>query len=145
MTTKYVVGFAFDEQGKHLLLIRKNRPAWQRGLLNGVGGHIENESEHAAQTREFKEETGIETYESNWKKFAILSGKDYELHCFSLFSNEITYAKDMTDEKLNVYSVKDLPKLSTIPNLQWLIPAALHQHFWYPEMGIIREGNHETQ
>lgn len=133
--TKHCVGFAFDAQGKHIVLIRKNRPAWQRGLLNGVGGHIEeNESPHAAQAREFKEETGIESYASNWKEFALLTGTGYELHCFSLFSNEIYYLADKTDEKLGVYSINELSSLSTIPNLQWLIPAAWDQHFNYSEL-----------
>jgi hypothetical protein len=40
--TKYVVGLAFDDEGR-VALIEKNRPAWQRGLLNGIGGKIEGD------------------------------------------------------------------------------------------------------
>ena len=136
---KYSVGFAFDEQGKNVVLIKKNRPQWQRGLLNGVGGHIEkNEGPHAAQAREFKEETGVETYDSNWALFAILSGEDYELNCFSIFTNEIFYVKTTTDEDIRIYPVSDLRILATIPNLQWLIPAALDKHFHNSKL-LIRE------
>jgi len=39
MKTKYVVGFRFC--GEQVLLLRKQRPAWQNGKLNGVGGKIE--------------------------------------------------------------------------------------------------------
>jgi hypothetical protein len=37
---EYVVGFAFDTDGR-VALIRKNRPEWQAGRLNGIGGHVE--------------------------------------------------------------------------------------------------------
>jgi|GEM_PF-509432 8-oxo-dGTP diphosphatase len=137
---RYVVGFAFDEQGKSVVLIRKNHPNWQRGMMNGVGGHIEKgESEHAAQAREFKEETGVEIYESNWHRFAKLSGEGYELHCFSTFTNEIFYCGSITDELITILPVADLRGSVVIPNLQWLIPAALHQHFDYLQAFIIQE------
>ncbi len=42
----YVLGFAFDEDYEWVALIKKNRPQWQAGKLNGVGGKIEpNETE----------------------------------------------------------------------------------------------------
>ena len=31
----YVAGFVFDKELEHIYLIRKNRPSWQEGLLNG--------------------------------------------------------------------------------------------------------------
>lgn len=44
------------------ILIRKNRPEWQRGLLNLPGGKIEKgETPEAAAIRELKEETGYNT------------------------------------------------------------------------------------
>lgn len=57
---QYVLGFAFDKEFKHVLLVWKNRPRWQAGKLNGVGGKIEpGEAVRAAMVREFQEETGI--------------------------------------------------------------------------------------
>jgi len=35
-----VVGFLFDNFSENVLLIKKNRPAWQKDRLNGVGGKI---------------------------------------------------------------------------------------------------------
>jgi 8-oxo-dGTP diphosphatase len=126
---KFCLGFAFDAAGKRVVLIQKNRPSWQRGMLNGVGGHVErNESFHAAMAREFREETGVETYESNWKHFATLSGPEFLMHVFSIFTNEISYIKALTDESVGWYLVEDLRKLPTISNLTWLIPAALDSH-----------------
>ena len=33
----YVLGFYFDAAFKQVVLMKKNRPAWQAGLHNGVG------------------------------------------------------------------------------------------------------------
>lgn len=37
----YVVGFMFSSDKTLVTLIRKNRPKWMNGKLNGVGGKIE--------------------------------------------------------------------------------------------------------
>lgn len=57
--TKYVVGFMFSEDSSKVALIRKNRPEWQKGLLNGIGGHCESSDKNNQDTmiREFEEET----------------------------------------------------------------------------------------
>ena len=38
---RYTVGFVFSEGFKSVLLIRKTKPDWQAGLMNGVGGEAE--------------------------------------------------------------------------------------------------------
>jgi 8-oxo-dGTP pyrophosphatase MutT (NUDIX family) len=35
------LGFIFDTTLEHVLLVHKNSPAWQAGLINGPGGKIE--------------------------------------------------------------------------------------------------------
>jgi len=56
MITQYVAGFLFDETLENVVLIRKNRPKWQAGKLNGVGGHVEaRETSIETMHREFKE------------------------------------------------------------------------------------------
>lgn len=56
---RYVLGFMFNEAKTHVLLVKKNRPAWQAGLLNGIGSKIEpGEQPLEAMEREFQEETG---------------------------------------------------------------------------------------
>ena len=55
----YVAGFLFSPDRSRVLLIRKNRPAWQAGKLNGLGGKIEpGETPPQAMRREFREEQG---------------------------------------------------------------------------------------
>lgn len=57
---QYVVILLFNEQHDRVLLIRKNRPQWQAGKLNGLGGKVEpSETPHHAATRELKEEAMI--------------------------------------------------------------------------------------
>lgn len=68
MITNYVVGFAFDQYGA-VALINKNKPAWQKGKWNGVGGHIEptDPSTRYAIAREFHEETAMYTQPEQWR------------------------------------------------------------------------------
>lgn len=70
--SQYVLGFAFGCDGNAVLLIMKNRPKWQAGKVNGVGGKIEEDDwcAEAAMVREFKEETGIDTDVSQWEHYA---------------------------------------------------------------------------
>ena len=117
----YVLGFLFDNKGI-VWLIRKARPEWQKGMLNGIGGHVEeNENTMTAMTREFNEETGLTILD--WKKFCILTDEEtYEVHCYFSFSD--MEPKTMTDEEVIWYNINCLPT-DIIPNLNWLIPMAL--------------------
>ena len=57
---EWVVGFLMDSDAEQVILIRKNRPEWQAGKLNGVGGKVEpGELIGGAMYREFREETGV--------------------------------------------------------------------------------------
>lgn len=118
--TKYVLGFLYQDDG--VWLIRKNRPEWQKGKLNGIGGKIEEgESEFDAMRRECREEAGIEI--DSWSKFCLLTdGENFEMYCFYSFST--LTPGTMTDEKVEWYHLKGLPN-DTIPNIHWLIPISL--------------------
>lgn len=124
---EYTVGFAFSEDRSKLALILKDRPAWQAGHLNGIGGKIEaGENPLEAHIREFKEETGVTTKESDWEHFVTYTLDKAIIHFYKGFMN-ISGAKQQegeTEEIVHV-EVSNLPSLKTIPNLQWLIPMAL--------------------
>jgi 8-oxo-dGTP diphosphatase len=135
---RYSLGFAFDAAGKQVVLIQKNRPSWQRGLLNGVGGHVEaGESSRACMVREFREETGVETAELDWRRYArlfsLVEGCAFEMHVFSLFDDCIWEVTTKTDEAVRISSVSRVLAGDTDPaiisNLPWLITAALDKHF----------------
>src|SRR4051812_3192633 len=88
MSNQYVCGFAFDLLGR-LVLIRKKRPEWQAGRLNGVGGHQEpGETPEVAMAREFYEETGVGCRAENWRLFFELTIEDTGDVCRFFVLNE---------------------------------------------------------
>ena len=128
---KYVLGFAFSPDNSKVLLIRKERPKWQSGLLNGVGGKVEGEEWlREAMVREFKEETDIDTSTTDWSMFLSHEAPDYELRCFS---TKLTFAQckqleQTTDEKPGWYEVKHLGRLLVegVPGVPMYVAAALN-------------------
>lgn len=67
MIKDYVVGYCFSPLQLAVALIKKNKPEWQQGKLNGVGGKVEPlESPQHAMAREFYEEAGVLIPISRW-------------------------------------------------------------------------------
>ena len=128
--TRYVLGFAFDGAGKNVVLIRKNKPIWQAGKFNGVGGKIEKgETALRAMTREFNEETGVITDQHEWNLLGFMNGTDWECVVFHLFRDEVVeLVKTTTDEEVHTFPVfiaqSEIPTISNVP---WLIEAARNQ------------------
>jgi 8-oxo-dGTP diphosphatase len=129
----YVVGFAFTDDYKMVALIRKNRPEWQKGLLNGLGGKI-NPGEYPpnAMAREFKEEAGCLTLAEQWKWYATMEGTNndgarFKVECFTRKLGRLNDLKTMEDEPLEVVRTDSILRLSNqmIDNLPWLIMAAI--------------------
>lgn len=101
------------------------------GLLNGVGGKIEsNESNTSSIKREFEEETGVHTLESDWSSFCEMEGPDFIVYCFKLFSDEVI-EKSTTTEKEVVFKIKinELDNYPHISNLKWLIQMGLDDNY----------------
>lgn len=133
----YVVGFLFmpdipsrhnQFQGHEVVLIRKNRPDWQKGLLNGVGGRVENgESASEAMMREFREETDGNPFAvSHWSPVIDMIFDDCVVHVFAARLAKSEQFDSKTDERIEIWNVSDVMRYSDkIPNLNWLIPLAL--------------------
>lgn len=80
---RYVVAFVFNETLNRVWLIRKNKPEWQKGCLNGIGGKIEEgETAEEAMHRELLEESGV----SGIDLFNVgkMIGSDNDNTCFSV-------------------------------------------------------------
>ena len=119
----YVVGFLFRNGGDEVALIRKSKPAWQKGLLNGVGGKIEeDELPISAMIREFEEEAGA--YVLNWRNFAVMTLKDGgQIYFYE--SREEVEIESKTEEEVSWYPVAHLRQYGVLQNLNWLVPLAL--------------------
>lgn len=124
---KYTAGFLF--RGDHVLLVQKNKPEWQKGLFNAIGGKVEkNENFHACQRREFREEAGLDV--PVWNLFAIDEGQGYKVSFYSAHTTNITWTPpDCNDagEKLRWFMIDDVNRrpATVVGNLRWLVPLAL--------------------
>lgn len=131
----YCVGFFFNAAMDMVVLIRKKKPSWQAGMLNGVGGKVENgESFRQGMVREFEEETGVKTVESDWKLAVEQRGEDYTLavfHCVS--GSNVCQDVIKADEQADWYRVKELPqRTDLIHNIPWLIFLAFDKQVRIP-------------
>lgn len=121
--TDYVAGFLFSMDCTEVALIQKNKPRWQRGKLNGIGGKIElGEHPREAMKREFTEEAGVEI--GGWRKFCVLRARDGTVHFFMAFG-KMDEVIQMEEEAIWTCKITELPVLNVVDNLRWLIPMAL--------------------
>jgi len=125
---RYVLGFVFDMKDR-VLLVEKNRPDWQVGFLNGLGGHVEHgESPLQAMAREGGEETAGKLARTEWKPYGRLRGPDFEVW---LFYVQVAWAGHLgldgisTEEGVCSFEhLEDLPGIATVPNLEYLVVMA---------------------
>lgn len=130
----FVAGFLIcneyhgDPARSTFLLVRKEKPDWQRGLWNAVGGKLERgELVKNAMAREFVEETGI-TQKLNWDRFCIEEGHTYIVHFFRSFLDTIPEVPPENDagELLAWHDLAGIRSRSDlVGNLHWLIPMSL--------------------
>ncbi len=136
MTYLYSVGFLFSNDLSKVALIRKIKPAWQKGKLNGVGGHVEdNENFRMCMQREFFEEAGILTVEDSWKLIAELNGPDWTMGVFaSKFpeGRELPTFKHSPEQVAWYFTHSISSRADVIPNLHWLIPLCLDESVDHP-------------
>lgn len=109
-----VLGFGVSSDGG-VVLIKKNRPEWQKGRFNGLGGKVKAaESMPDAMSREFQEECGVIVDPDRWKVVG-------EMHCgpseacsigtyvvvftAELTVDEINEAETQTDEEIEVFQL----------------------------------------
>jgi 8-oxo-dGTP diphosphatase len=133
----YVNGFLFDPTLTHVVLLRKNKPPHQEGLLNGVGGKIDaGETPLQAMEREFREEAWPACNKTpEWTEFAVLNwtGSHHpngaQMHLFRATGN-VWAARSLTAEKVEVFKVADLmDRCDTIFNLRWILQMARSFYF----------------
>jgi 8-oxo-dGTP diphosphatase len=120
----------FSKNRELLLLIRKSRPQWQKGFLNGIGGSIEgDETPLEAMKREGIEETGLSP---EWIHKGVMQGinndgSNFECHIFYAYSDIVYHYEQKEDEKLGLYNPKAIDPREVITNLNFLIPYGMYQ------------------
>lgn len=128
----YVIGFLFAPRWERVVLIEKRKPAWQAGLLNGVGGKIEpGETPEEAIARECAEECGVTLSARGWSIIAtelaaggIGDGRPPTLYFLKAISARACTARTCEAEKIILAEPHYLPR-NVIPNVRWLVPLAI--------------------
>jgi len=121
----YVAGFLFDEAVANVALIRKEKPEWQKGLLNGIGGKVEKqETPEDAMKREFREETGAEV--AGWEFFCKLNFRGGEVHFFTARGDYSVQSREKEEVCWVPVEYVCHPKVKdVVHNLKWLVPMAM--------------------
>jgi len=127
MAKQYVLGFYFSEDKKRVALIKKTKPDWQAGKLNGIGGKIEEgEAPHEAMIREFREETGH--IHNEWRYFALMKNSNFDVFCYVAFG-DLEALQTTTEEEVVTLWVDSLYRGEVLPNIKWLVAMALDSGF----------------
>ena len=144
MTSIYVCGFMLDPMN-YLLLVRKNRPAWQSGFLNGIGGKVEfAEEPRVAMHREWAEETG-DTTQHPWVEFCRLDGNNFGVHFFKC-RTQVPHHYRLERQRVNDVgeTLHVVPRgavisggRTVIANLRWLVPMAFHDEAFEPRAHVV--------
>lgn len=140
---KYVLGFCFGTDGK-AALIRKNRPAWQAGLLNGIGGKVEpGESALEAMEREFREECSLRVGAGQWRLAGTMREEGVFEICVYAARSDLDGICSATDEQVELHSAQDLRASGwsgCVGNLEWLMALASDPDAPYFEISYRRAG-----
>lgn len=131
---RYVAGFYFANGDRQVALVKKTHPAWQAGKWNGIGGHVEpGEAFHQAMVREFEEETGVVTSESDWRYVVNLIGDGWMVGFFAMRGAEFRgLVNEDNGEWISFVCVDQIQYLNTIPNLRWIVPLCLDESLVTP-------------
>jgi len=122
---EFTVAFIFTTDLKNVLLILKDRPTWQAGFWNGIGGKLEkNETATQGISREVTEETNIQITEESWKTVGTIHGKDWKVTIFTTTVDNTIQPIQKTSEKPAWHPRTNLP-INIISNLSIIIPACI--------------------
>jgi 8-oxo-dGTP diphosphatase len=141
--THYVVGFVFDFTTQTVLMLRKRRPDFQVGKLNGVGGKVEDvdtfnvtqfkSPAHNAMAREWLEEVhGPEILPEQWTEFCVVEDERGWKVTYFYAHADVHVCHERTDEMVEVVPFKHLCHFEVLPNVLWLVPMALSLHPQHP-------------
>jgi len=156
---KFVVIYAYDPSyPDKVLLVQKDRPAWQKGCLNLLGGKVEpGESELETALRELKEESGLTVKSIHRKRrgghpdvklMGAIVSETSMVYCVSLpVDSTVTLKPRKGETEVAQWHdwevVKSDPRL--MPNLRCVIPMIkAGVTGWFLSGGAIAEAVYEA-
>lgn len=122
MRNRYVLGFIFSGTMQQVLLMKKERPTWQKGFLNGIGGrcHV-GEDPEVAMHRETDEEIGVNSVP--WHLALTFEGPDYIVYVYGACDHmAYEFATPQTDEQLVYLGITELARPAVLWDAQHLVP-----------------------
>lgn len=126
---RYVLGFAFAPKANAVLLFQKDRPAWQAGRINGVGGKVQPHDPdiYEAMRREFAEETGIHTRAADWRHYARMECPVWRIEVFAHYDLPLHEAQRQAGETETPVTcgIRTLDHPRLLSNIEWLVALAL--------------------
>jgi 8-oxo-dGTP diphosphatase len=126
----FVLALLYTMDGRHVVLMKRTRPLWQNGRVNGLGGGIlEGETPAGAARREVREECGVDVPE--WTEVLVWEDAEYRMHVMRAMSSRASEARTLEDQEVFLASVDALPA-NVIDNLKWLVPLALDRDVAMP-------------
>lgn len=126
----FVLALLYSVDRRHVVLMRRTRPAWQAGRVNALGGRLQpGESAVAAARREVREECGVDVAE--WREVLVWEDAEYVMHVMRGVSELALEARTIEDQEVFLADVRALPD-NVIDNLRWLVPLALDADVAFP-------------
>ncbi len=130
MKKDYVVTFLFNNELDKVWLIEKQKPEWQKGCLNGIGGKIEaydGEPIVAAQ-REMMEEAGCNAL--NLQYLGYMEGVNNDSSSFrvEIFTGKsVQILKTQEEEEIKLIPINEIKSHKHIENVPALIELCLYK------------------
>jgi 8-oxo-dGTP diphosphatase len=126
----FVLALLYSVDHSQVVLMRRTRPAWQAGRVNGLGGRfIPGETAAMAARREVREECGVDVAE--WREVLVWEDAEYVMHVMRGESERAREARTIEDQEVFLADVHALPH-DVIDNLRWLVPLALDADVAFP-------------
>lgn len=125
---EFSLGFIFNKTGERVLLVHKQKPEWQAGKINGIGGKIEvGETPEDCIARETFEEARLTILPQAWIYLGHKSEPSATIHIFmTMYEGDTSDAQKGDHEEVEWFPTDNLPE-NCIPNLRWMIPFAQEQ------------------
>lgn len=125
---EFSLGFIFNATGDRVLLVHKQKPEWQAGKINGIGGKLEEgETPEECIARETFEEARLTIPSQAWIFLGLKSETSATIHIFmTIYEGDTSDAQKGDYEEVEWFPTDNLPE-NCIPNLWWMIPFAQEQ------------------